>query len=1275
MKLHTLHIENLNSLRGTHDIDFERLFSVSTIVLIAGETGAGKSTILDAVHLALFGRTPRLQSPAGSTRTEQGVEHVMTRGTGHCAVKLEFSVLTEHGQREKYQAIWGLHRAHRKADGRVQSPSQSFARYDEASGKYIDMLEHGEHPNLSSARHHVLRGMSEDDFMRSVLLPQGQFDALLNADEQTRSDALKRIVPVDHIKEIGKKVAEFAREAKLELDTENNRLGMQEESLLSDEDYTAYVKKLKTLQADATKNEAAAKVLEERVQWNSRDKELRRADDEANNRHQDVQKEHSQASEDRTALAEHERLHDAWNVWLRCREMEKDTPSLKEAVEEAVVETKTKTGRFKTVQKSVNDARKMLEQQRAAQTKQQPTLKEAYAAWDALETTKHRLKNAEETHTHAVTTAEEQQKRLVARKEDAAKSLKELRAAESKLARFEMSREAPAAQPNIEDLFRRGEGLQIAYQGTLVPAQNAKRKVEALETERKKLADRARKHLDNVTQWTADARRAHTQAPWTVAPSLQPDEGATIPFDAPEQWIERLTDDLAQLKDYGVALGELAKQRKKLGTLEENHSKICKEVQSAERTRKAAAESLEACEKSLKEREEVLEAHRKTLETQKRYLELVDELKDTDTCPVCGTESPPAHAEERRQSVQEELATTQRHATKAARVAAVAKTEVDKAAKALKDAQNKALVVATRAESVGNEISNARCDAEQQREAISTHELSEHIPPAGDVKALDAQLVSLRQKYSAIAAAVKICRTLREAGNELKIVAEKHRTQREHLEKQQTDALQDRKLTDAARTSAHNALGTWARSARSALDTPNFVRWQCTASDDFDNDVSELIAALETVNSTLKDYSDTLKECTRLKELAAKAEAECTAQNKELEKANTARDASKSAKESAISAVEDALKRTKTFFEGKHPRDVEAGWKKSIDALQTALDTQRDAFEETQNALQAATAAQNTATARRDDHAKALRTESEKLQSILTALGIESTDTLVKRRLSDDTAQKLKSTLADIDKRLHEAKTTHRIAAKSLKAHQLRRKEIGEPASNDADKLQALREKINALHTEIGAVSTKIETDTALRKTLAEAGERLKTLKREHQEWDVLRQLVGAREGEAFSKFALALSLGELIAHANDQLKSIAPRYTLQQRFTEAHVPLIDFEIIDHHFAGEARPISNLSGGERFQLSLAMALGLSSMSRSILPVETLLIDEGFGTLDPVTLDQAIHTLESLYQRTGARVGLISHVERLRERLPTQIIVRKQGNGHSTLDVRDGLAVS
>jgi DNA repair protein SbcC/Rad50 len=118
-----------------------------------------------------------------------------------------------------------------------------------------------------------------------------------------------------------------------------------------------------------------------------------------------------------------------------------------------------------------------------------------------------------------------------------------------------------------------------------------------------------------------------------------------------------------------------------------------------------------------------------------------------------------------------------------------------------------------------------------------------------------------------------------------------------------------------------------------------------------------------------------------------------------------------------------------------------------------------------------------------------------------------------------------------------------------------------------------------------------------------------------------------------------------------------------------ARVPKHDLElqIIDFDMANEVRPITSLSGGETFLMSLALALGLSSLSAHSVRVQSLFLDEGFGTLDASTLDTALAVLDSL-QSTGRQVGIISHVPAIAERVGASVVVQSRSAGKSQVAV-------
>ena len=168
------------------------------------------------------------------------------------------------------------------------------------------------------------------------------------------------------------------------------------------------------------------------------------------------------------------------------------------------------------------------------------------------------------------------------------------------------------------------------------------------------------------------------------------------------------------------------------------------------------------------------------------------------------------------------------------------------------------------------------------------------------------------------------------------------------------------------------------------------------------------------------------------------------------------------------------------------------------------------------------------------------------------------------------------------------------------------------------------------------------------------------------QQWESLNEVIGSSNGSKFRVFAQSLTLEALLAHSNQHLEDFAKRYHLQR------VPGSDLElqIIDRDMADDVRSVHSLSGGESFLVSLALALGLASLSSNRTQVESLFIDEGFGSLDPETLDIAIASLDTL-QALGRKVGVISHVPILVERIGAKVVVEKQGGGRSTVVMMGG----
>lgn len=166
--------------------------------------------------------------------------------------------------------------------------------------------------------------------------------------------------------------------------------------------------------------------------------------------------------------------------------------------------------------------------------------------------------------------------------------------------------------------------------------------------------------------------------------------------------------------------------------------------------------------------------------------------------------------------------------------------------------------------------------------------------------------------------------------------------------------------------------------------------------------------------------------------------------------------------------------------------------------------------------------------------------------------------------------------------------------------------------------------------------------------------------------WRLLNELIGDATGKKFNDFAQDLSLSQLLVLANNRLKDLSDRYRIDKPTESEDDGLV---AIDEHMGGQRRSVKTLSGGETFLLSLSLALALSDMASRNVEINSLFIDEGFGTLDPETLDQTLDTLEKLQAESSKTIGIISHVDSLKERIATQIQLKRHGQGYSTLEIK------
>ncbi len=311
---------------------------------------------------------------------------------------------------------------------------------------------------------------------------------------------------------------------------------------------------------------------------------------------------------------------------------------------------------------------------------------------------------------------------------------------------------------------------------------------------------------------------------------------------------------------------------------------------------------------------------------------------------------------------------------------------------------------------------------------------------------------------------------------------------------------------------------------------------------------------------------------------------------------------------------------------------------KQIEALLTQLEAQQKDLAERQEVLTQQQSKRTELFGDRDP-----QQEQERYQQL-----IENQEEAVQqqRQQRDDLAQKIEGNKQLLTDREAELKT--------LKAVETDEAELVEKLNKQNDAYRKLLERT-------GEIRRELQQNEAAQREAATLLDRIEAQQREYNRWAKMYEIIGSADGKKFRVFAQGLTLKRLTQLANRYLGKLNGRYLIEKRSDED----LELDIIDTYQADNRRSMNTLSGGESFLVSLALALGLSDLAGRNTHIQSLFIDEGFGTLDENSLDLAISTLENL-QASGKTIGIISHVKELKERITTQIRVKKTGNGFSEI---------
>ncbi len=292
--------------------------------------------------------------------------------------------------------------------------------------------------------------------------------------------------------------------------------------------------------------------------------------------------------------------------------------------------------------------------------------------------------------------------------------------------------------------------------------------------------------------------------------------------------------------------------------------------------------------------------------------------------------------------------------------------------------------------------------------------------------------------------------------------------------------------------------------------------------------------------------------------------------------------------------------------------------------------------------------------------------EIQNVNAFLEKTGISYGRLTELAQMDDTQIANAESYVTQIDNAIVEASGALKLSNDLLEKHLKLKPKIEKDYTEIASCIAECETRISDSNKRIGEIDNKLKTNSENFRLRADKDKIIQKLEEDFKNWDNLDNLFGDKEGKKFRTIAQSFILKELLAKANYYLSQLSNRYVLDCQNNSLVILVRDM-----YFGGKMRPVDLMSGGESFVVSLALALGLSNLNSNGFTTDMLFIDEGFGTLDSNTLETVMNTLEHLREIGNRKVGIISHVDALYERIPTKICVERTGNNTGSISlVRD-----
>ncbi len=1232
MRFHAIRLYNLNSLKGRHAIEFDRPpLAHAGLFAITGDTGAGKTTILDAITLALFAETSRDHN-----------KEVMSNGTSECSAEVEFS-----NEKGRFLARWSQKRSNRKAE--PLPVNRDLAQWDAESETWKILAnsktEVDGKGNKRGAIENYL-GLGYEQFRRTILLAQGAFAAFLHADERNRSEVLERLTDTDIYSRIS--IAAFERAKATKGALERLQVEKNARRLLSNEEVAAFTTEAEQLEQQRHGLDSQLTQLRAQTALHRQLAQLRQDLDAVAQQATLLDAEQAAFGPEALRLQHHRALLPLQPLWAQFATAQSDAEQLE--------------GQQQTLQQDLATENAALEQLTPVLAHAQQETERCESALEALEPLIRKALQWDEQISAQQKTWDEQQANLAQRAARTAEIEAEFAQKQQETAQWAQA----AAQ--AEDWLQQhpmdpdlGVHLQWIDEQPLPELRNIIGQIKKIDDDRLALQPQLERTQSDYQAALDKENAARTLAEttaqaWNEALTQLPDDWRN--HGQPEEILaemgayrQRLEAFVRQFVQYREKLQNLADLREKQEDINRAAEFTLGLLLVAE-DELAEAAQLEEIKRIRKERDQQAlnyERDRATL------------LVAGEPCPLCGSVHHPFASEATLVAIANDAENEWFLAKKVLEI-------VQKRYSALNlDLRDQGTALRQLEQELGSTLddeADALLNTDFDSEEKALAELSRQLrlgetEDNWDVRenALQLRLENTQQRQTALQSAWQ----QRQESAQSLSVRERERLEAEH-----------------ARTMAHT------RAEQLTTERSSLQQRQDTTTDTLNGRLAPYGIAFE-ATAAFKQQLDALKaqylefqKQTDLRQNSQKQRELAHSQAVALEKQLDERRLETQQLEAAMRVVEMAL------AEKKQQRNEALGQRDPLQEqaqLQQQREQARQTFATTQityqtlrdkvTSLRSQTENALERLQQNRDRAESLRHELESACSALAHDGQlparlgEVADYLSEHLLEPSVAAELEARNKQIEDQALALQTRQQMLAEAYGTASQQPGAADDPWAAEQALVRAEDDR-KQLDQRLGAIATELEGNQKRSQEAAELMEQITALAQVWERQEELKELIGQSDGSKFRKYAQSLTLDQLVEHTNRHLAKLqGGRYRLGTHPEAA----LELEIVDTFQADFVRSVRTLSGGETFLASLALALGLADMTNRKTRIQSLFIDEGFGALDETALEMALETLEGL-QAQGLTIGVISHIRDMINRIPAQVRVLKKSDGFSVLEIPD-----